>query len=173
MTVVLTRRNLSELSRLVELASDLCMEQVFVQRLCHSFQEAALPAHYRPMRDYVEREDLSGVAQGEVSERFDQARALAARLGVEVRLPQVSQRGAAGRQGTCDWPATGIYVSYQGCVMPCCMVATPDRVNFGKTRGDDIMDIWNGRAFTSFRNRLASGNPPDICRSCAVFLGTF
>ena len=48
MTVVLMRRNLPELAGLVKLASDLGMEQVFVQRLCHSYREAALPAHYRP-----------------------------------------------------------------------------------------------------------------------------
>ena len=54
MTVVLMRRNLAELAGLVKLASDLGMEQVFVQRLCHSFREAALPArlraHARPRR---------------------------------------------------------------------------------------------------------------------------
>ncbi len=176
MTVVLMRRNLAELARLVKLASDLGMEQVFVQRLCHSFREAALPAHYAPMRAHVEREDVAGVRRETVAERFEEARATAAWLGVELRLPRLPDEGPAGEQagqGACDWPETGIYISYQGCVMPCCMVGTPDRVNFGRTKGYDIARIWNGRACTDFRLRLASRNPPEICKSCSIHCGTF
>ena len=62
--------------------------------------------------------------------------------------------GEQAGQGACDWPETGIYIGYQGCVMPCCMVGTPDRVNFGRTKGYDIARIWNGRACTDFRLRL-------------------
>lgn len=176
MTVVLMRRNLAELTRLVELASGLAMEQVFIQGLCHSFQEPGLPAHYAPMREYAQREGLADAPPEEIAERFGEARARAVTLGIDLRLPprpgDDASPGRAG-QGACDWPETGIYISYQGYVMPCCMAATPDRVNFGKTRGNDIADIWNGRASGAFRQRLASADPPDICKSCALYTGAF
>jgi len=57
--------------------------------------------------------------------------------------------------------------------MPCCMVATPDRINFGEIprRGAEV--VWNGEEYEEFRRRLASDDPPDVCRSCSIYYGTF
>jgi MoaA/NifB/PqqE/SkfB family radical SAM enzyme len=60
MTVVLMRRNLRELPDLVSMAADLGMEEVFVQHLCHSFEEPGLPAHYRLMAAFVRGEAVTG-----------------------------------------------------------------------------------------------------------------
>jgi hypothetical protein len=30
------------------------IETMFVQHLCHDFGESSLPAHYRPMREFVQ-----------------------------------------------------------------------------------------------------------------------
>ena len=58
--------------------------------------------------------------------------------------------------------------------MPCCMIATPDRGHFGRITADrSIADIWNGRDYEQFRRALATDDPPDICRSCSVYRGTF
>ena len=57
--------------------------------------------------------------------------------------------------------------------MPCCMVSTPDRINFGKIVEQGAEQTWNGEAYQSFRDQLASNEPPEICRSCSVYNGTF
>ena len=57
--------------------------------------------------------------------------------------------------------------------MPCCMVATPDRLNFGNVVKDGVTAVWNNEAYNAFRARLASDDPPEICRGCAVYNGTF
>ena len=57
--------------------------------------------------------------------------------------------------------------------MPCCMVATPDRVHFGSVAERGVETIWNGDAYQAFRRQLDSDEPPDVCRSCAVYSGTF
>jgi radical SAM protein with 4Fe4S-binding SPASM domain len=57
--------------------------------------------------------------------------------------------------------------------MPCCMVATPDRIKFGNMERSGVAAIWNNDSYTLFRERLESGSPPEICRSCAVYNGTF
>ena len=33
--------------------------------------------------------------------------------------------------------------------------------------------VWNGARYRAFRAALASENPPDICRSCGIYNGTF
>jgi radical SAM protein with 4Fe4S-binding SPASM domain len=80
---------------------------------------------------------------------------------------------SAGGRARCDWPWRGAYVSYAGDAMPCCMVATPDRINFGNMARDGVADVWSNEAYDEFRRRLDSDDPPEICRTCAVYNGTF
>jgi hypothetical protein len=53
------------------------------------------------------------------------------------------------------------------------MIATPDRMNFGSVEEHGIEAVWNGPEYEAFRRQLASDEPPDICRSCALYSGTF
>lgn len=175
MTVVVMRMNLHELSRLVETASGLGMEEVFVQHLCRTFEEPDLPVRYAPMRAFVREQSLSGESPEKVAEAFGDARETADRLGVTLRLPNIG----GGREKTgprppgCEWPWTGAYVSCDGTVMPCCMVPAPDRLNFGSLQERCFSDIWEGEAYRAFRERLSSPEPPDICLHCSVYSGDF
>ena len=107
---------------------------------------------------------------------FEEARAVADALGMDLRLPRTRPRphpaGTPGRK-RCSWPWDQAYVSYQGLTMPCCMVSTPDRGNFGNAfeRGADA--VWNDPEFAAFRAQLDSDTPPDLCQSCAVYQGIF
>lgn len=176
MVSVLMKQNLHELPALVRLAAGLEMDELFVQHLAHDFAEATLPAHYAPMRQFVEEQTLLTEDEGRIGEYFGEARLEAARLGLVLRLPPVRARehppGTPGPK-RCDWPWRGMYFSYEGFAMPCCMVATPDRANFGMLSGHSLSDIWHGPEYTMFRERLNSDSPPDICSSCALYRGTF
>ena len=57
--------------------------------------------------------------------------------------------------------------------MPCCMIATPDRLNFGDMAKEGVAEIWSNEAYRRFRERLASDTPPGICRGCAIYNGNF
>lgn len=174
--MVLMRRNLAELPQLVCLAHELGADSLFVQRLCHDYGEAGLPAKYRAMRDYVAREALADEDSAIIEEGFAHARRLAQERGIELRLPRVHPRwyspDTPGRQ-RCDWPWRGAYVSYRGEAMPCCMVSTPDRACLGDMAQEGVEAVWNGSAYENFRARLASERPPDVCASCAVYAGVF
>ncbi len=176
LVVVIMKRNLHELPDLVRLAARLSFEEIFVQHLCHDFGEATLPADYRPMRDFVEAETLLSEDPRRVGDYFEQARNVAGELRVALRLPRTQPRvhapGTPGRE-RCDWPWRGAYVSYQGLAMPCCMISTPDRLNFGDMAEQGVEATWNGPHYQEFRARLDSDNAPDICKSCAIYNGTF
>jgi radical SAM protein with 4Fe4S-binding SPASM domain len=176
MVVVAMRENLREFPDLVRLAHRLGIDAVFVQHLCHDFGESSLPAHYRPMRDFVDAETLTRLDPADVDRCFDEARRTAAELGVDLRLPRTPQqvrRPDPPGLRRCDWPWRGAYVSYQGLSMPCCMVSTPDRVNFGNMAEEGVEPIWNGEAYEAFRDALSTESPPEVCRSCAIYSGTF
>jgi hypothetical protein len=53
------------------------------------------------------------------------------------------------------------------------MVATPDRINFGSLTDGRLPAVWNGEAYHAFRDQLSSDLPPEVCRSCSVYAGTF
>lgn len=174
--MVVMRRNLHELPEVVRIAGGFGLTEIHVQHLCHDFAESTLPERYRSMREFVEQETLVGEDEARVAHFFGQARALAADAGIELRLPNVRPAthapGTPGRK-RCDWPWSGAYLSWDGQAMPCCMVATPDRASFGSVARDGVGPVWNSAAFEAFRARLDSDEPPEICRSCAVWHGTF
>ncbi len=176
MVMVIMRQNLEELPDLVRLAHTWSMESIFVQHLSHDFSESSLPAAYKPMREYVEEQTLLNVDESQIERIFSQARELADHLGIDLRLPRTRMHvHPAGTPGPerCDWPWKGAYFSYDGQAMPCCMVATPDRVNFGKVNGKTFEEIWNGELYQSFRQKLSSDTPPEICAACSIYRGTF
>jgi MoaA/NifB/PqqE/SkfB family radical SAM enzyme len=176
LVAVAMRQNLHELPDLVRLAHELGIDSIFVQHLCHDFGEPSLPAHYRPMREFVDEQTLLGDEPARVERYFEQARSVAQALGLSLRLPSTRPRihppGTPGRD-RCDWPWRGAYLSYQGLAMPCCMVATPDRIHFGNMAEYGVEAVWNNLEYRSFRAQLSSHRPPEVCRSCSVYSGTF
>lgn len=177
LVAVAMRDNLAELPELVRLAHAEGIDTVFVQHLCHDFGEASLPAQYAPMRAFVDAQTLLHEDVQRVERHFAEAREIAHELGVTLRLPNLRPRahppGTPGRQ-RCDWPWRGSYISYDGKAMPCCMVATPDRIHFGDMARDGVAPVWNNREYEAFRTQLDSSDaPPEICRSCALYGGTF
>ena len=176
LVMVIMRQNLHELPDLVRLAHRWSVESIFVQHLCHDFGEASLPSHYLPMRDFVQEQTLLEEDPQRIERYFGEARAAAKELNIDLRLPRTRIRlhppGTPGPQ-RCNWPWTGAYISYQGYSMPCCMISTPDRMNFGKLTGQGAEALWNGEGYRAFREKLASDEPPEICRSCSIYSGTF
>jgi radical SAM protein with 4Fe4S-binding SPASM domain len=169
LVAVLMRRNLDELPGLVRFAHQTGIAALSVQHLAHDFTEATLPPKYASMREFVDAETLTGEDPARIERVFAATRELAVQLGIELRLPRIQQQGARG----CDWPWRGAYVAYSGEAMPCCMVATPDRVNFGNMASDGVAAVWDNAHYNAFRERLASEEPPEICRGCSLYRGRF
>jgi radical SAM protein with 4Fe4S-binding SPASM domain len=176
LVAVLMRQTLAGLPDLVRLAKRWEIPEVFIQHLCHDFAESSLPAEYRPMRQFVDEQTLLTHDSSEIHRVFDATKAVAEELGITLRLPSCEPNphppGTPGRT-RCDWPWARAYVSYQGLAMPCCMIATPDRFNFGNMAEEGVGRIWNGHAYDGFREQLSSEDPPEICRTCSVYHRTF
>jgi radical SAM protein with 4Fe4S-binding SPASM domain len=170
---VLMRQNLHELPAIVRLAHAEDVRDMFVQYLCHDFEEHTLPADYRPMRDFIHDQALDAIPRNVLARAFAAARDVASGVGVNLRLPPLERSTRARAAPRCDWPWRGAYVSYRGDAMPCCMVSTPDRINFGNMLDDGVAAIWNGAAYQRFREQLATDEPAPICRSCSLYRGTF
>jgi len=176
LVVVIMRQNLHELPELVRMAAGWQMEEIWVQHLCHDFGETTLPAQYLSMRTFVDSQTLLTENPERIEQYFGAACQAAEELGIKLRLPRTQPRPhPAGTPGSqrCDWPSQRAYLSYQGYAMPCCMVSTPDRINFGNMSEQGVAAVWTNDDYQSFRDQLNSEHPPELCRSCAVYNGTF
>jgi MoaA/NifB/PqqE/SkfB family radical SAM enzyme len=175
LVMVLMRANLHELPDLVRLASEHRVTQVLVQRLSSDLGQPDLPGRYIPVRSYVEQAQLGPRDLPQAAEVFERARALAHELGVTLHLPRLQPR--AGATGRCDWPSTQLYLTAAGELLPCCMVATADRATWGRVfdgPGEPhLLERWEGPPAQAFRAALDSDEPPAVCRSCALYHGTF
>jgi MoaA/NifB/PqqE/SkfB family radical SAM enzyme len=171
---VAMRRNLDELPDIVRLAHEHGVDTVFVQHLCHDYSEGTLPEAYRSMRDFVTAETLLGMPPERVEAVFGEARRTAKALGIDLRLPPLAEppKRRNNPRG-CDWPHHGAYLSYRGESMPCCMVSTPDRIKLGNMAEQGVAAVWNNLPYRAFRAALASDDPPEVCRGCSIYNGTF
>lgn len=82
--MVLMRANLHQLDAMVRLAHGAGADALFVQRLCHDFGEPGLPAHYRPMRAFIDAQALTEDDADHMAAAFAAARDSAAQLGFEA-----------------------------------------------------------------------------------------
>ena len=112
----------------------------------------------------------------EVSEIFDAARSVADRTGLDLRLPEVALK----QQRKCNFIEEGsAFVSWSGEISPCYFLwhrydcfanGWNQKVRtktFGNVADRDLLQIWNGAQFKSFREG-ALAYDYSFCASCSV-----
>jgi radical SAM protein with 4Fe4S-binding SPASM domain len=170
---VAMRRNVRELPALVRHVAEWGVPRLRVQNLSHSFSDTDPAGTYREIRAFAAAEAL-WVDEGEAAAIFDEARAVAAEVRVDLRLPRLEEAPAAAPHGAgCDWPWRSAYVTHRGRVQPCCMVMGDDRTRLGDLAEQAFEEIWTGPAYREFRAALLTPTPPGVCRGCAMYKGVF
>lgn len=163
---VLTRRNVSDLPKMIQLAWDLKVPEFqcsYVTMFAPEHIEQScffepLPAN-RAIAAAEEKlaEIEKGAAPGEF--RFF-------RVGLPQRFGQ--PRREAESDSVCKDPWENIYVEGQGSVLPCCFWGT----HIGNlNKGEDIDAVWNGEFYRGLRASMASQKPHPWCGSCVKHRG--
>jgi radical SAM protein with 4Fe4S-binding SPASM domain len=167
-----------ELADLVRLLARIGVDELRVQNLSHTFSDTDPAGQYADIRAFTADEALwTGADRDAVSRAFMDARQAAADTGLTLRLPPLDVDTGhdllpPGRPG-CTWPWDAAYVTSAGVVQPCCMVMGDDRVALGRLTEQTFPEIWYGERYREFRRLLAGTEPPEICRGCALYQGTF
>ncbi|TMB70184.1 MAG: radical SAM protein [Chloroflexi bacterium] len=176
LVMVLMRFNFRDLPAVVQRAADWGIPRVRAQNLSHDFSDAPQNA-YEAIAGFVEDQALVGMASPDVEEVLAEARRVAARMGVSLRLPNMQeQAGEARVDGTrvaCDWPWRSSYVTHDGVVQPCCMVMGSDRAKLGSLNDSSFAEIWHEETYRRFREGLINGDPHPVCIGCSEYRGTF
>lgn len=69
-------------------------------------------------------------------------------------------------QKPCVWPWQAGFVATDGRMVPCCLLADPEIINFGNILETPFRDIWNGEQIKALRRSLKEGNYRHFCQDC-------
>jgi len=94
--------------------------------------------------------------------RLAHAKARAGTAKPEVELVDDTPK----TDGHCDRPWRAIYLGTRCEAMPCDRARGPLGPSFGNMAKEGVIKVWNAEPFRDFRERLASGTPPDVCAAC-------
>ena len=172
---VAMRRNVHELPAVVRLAAEVGVPTVWVQNLSHSFSDTDPAGAYGEIREYAASEALWSAPDEEAAQAFAAARGTAVEAGVRLRLPRLDEPASRRSEGTpgCGWPFGSSYVTHDGKVQPCCAVMGADRAVLGDARADGFATVWGNDEYRSFRAKLLTDEPPEVCAGCSMYRRVF
>lgn len=70
------------------------------------------------------------------------------------------------KDNKCSYPWHNPYISSEGKVVACCMVADPKIISFGDINETDFNNIWNSNGFRKFRSSITNHELNDFCKNC-------
>ena len=162
------KENMPELPGVVELAGQMGVREVYVQRLVYFGDGLAVEEQslYRRLREQ-EQELLAQCA--------DRCRDLGiafSAAGATEPLASLSGAPAERPWQQCHRPWTLSYITVGGDVLPCCFVpfVARDETPFvlGNAFRQPLADVWNGERYQDFRRRFLSDRPPACCEGCGA-----
>lgn len=70
------------------------------------------------------------------------------------------------KENKCSYPWHNPYISAEGKVVACCMVADPEIISFGDINKSEFNKIWNNKEFLNFRSSITNHKLRDFCKNC-------
>ena len=70
------------------------------------------------------------------------------------------------KQNKCSYPWHNPYISAEGKVVSCCMIADPKINTMGDINLENFNKIWNSKNYTEFRKSIKTHNLRDYCKNC-------
>jgi MoaA/NifB/PqqE/SkfB family radical SAM enzyme len=166
------KETVAELPAFVELAAQIGVREVYLQRLVF-FEEDAI-GHARPDQALYEQMTREEAAHLEAAAELARSRGIAFAASGGASEPGTSlKRHDEGSPWTlCRRPWTVMYFTANGRALPCCIAPFSQRGYENYTLGDatqqSLREIWNGAAYQSFRDALLSDKPAASCANCGL-----
>ena len=166
------KETVAELPAFVELAAQIDVREVYLQRLVF-FEEDAIGLA-RPDQALYEQLTREEGAHLEAAAELARSRGIAFAASGGASEPGTSlKRHDEGSPWTlCRRPWTVMYFTANGRALPCCIAPFSQRGYENYTLGDatqqSLREIWNGAAYRSFRDALLSDKPAASCANCGL-----
>lgn len=166
------KETIAELPAFVELAAQIGVREVYLQRLVFFASDAiGLARPDQALYEQMTREEKT---------YLDAATELARSYGITFSASggasepgmSLKREDSASPWTLCRRPWTVMYFTANGRALPCCIAPFSQRGYENYTLGDatqqTLREIWNGAAYRSFRAALLSDKPPLSCANCGL-----
>jgi MoaA/NifB/PqqE/SkfB family radical SAM enzyme len=166
------KETIAELPAFVELAAEVGVREVYLQRLVFFATDAiGLARPDQALYEQMTREEEAYVkAATELARSYGIT--FAASGGASEPGMSLKHDDRASPWTLCRRPWTVMYFTANGRALPCCIAPFSQRGYENYTLGDatqqTLRDIWNGAAYRSFRDALLSDKPPECCANCGL-----
>ncbi len=166
------KETIVELPAFVRVSAEIGVKEVYLQRLVF-FEEGAI-GMARP--DQALYEQMNRDEAGYIEEAENLARSLGLTFSASGAASEPGMSLKRSDDGSpwslCRRPWTVMYFTANGRALPCCIAPFSQRGYENYTLGDatqqSLREIWNGAAYTDFREALLSDKPPQACGSCGM-----
>jgi MoaA/NifB/PqqE/SkfB family radical SAM enzyme len=166
------KQTVQELPAFVQVAADIGVKEVYLQRLVFFDKDAIGKA--RPdqtLFEHMTREEARYLKEAE-----DLAGSLGIIFGASgaASEPGMSLRNSDGGSpwSLCRRPWTLMYFTANGRALPCCIAPFSqhgyEQYTLGDATQQTLREIWNGPAYRDFRAALLSDKPPKACANCGL-----
>jgi rSAM/selenodomain-associated transferase 1 len=190
--MIATRDGVKELPGLIQLAADLGVDEVYLQRLVltgkgvasseDSIHRTTDPDVLQALADAEARASETGVAlRASGRKTVWESLGIGASAERQVATPETDATDAtnatetpAGAHRACWRPWRSAVVTASGKVLPCCISSFTlpyADLSLGDLRLGDLgeegwAEIWNGDRYQALRAALLTDTPPESCRDC-------
>ena len=166
------KETIAELPAFVEVAAEIGVREVYLQRLVFFATDAiGLARPDQALYEQMTREEEAYVkAATELARSYGIT--FAASGGASEPGLSLKRDDRVSPWTLCRRPWTVMYFTANGRALPCCIAPFSQRGYENYTLGDatqqTLREIWNGAAYRSFRDKLLSDKPPECCANCGL-----
>lgn len=153
---VLNKYNLAEIDKLVGLAKDLGVDNISVQTKLTCFSKKSL----KRKNDSI----TVNISDAQSVDILNNAVKLAKNINQSF---SVYKGDYFSENRPCTFVKNSIYVSVEGEIVPCCIIADPRIISMGNIhKVNSINDVWNNKLYKNLRMAIQKNKLPSFCENC-------
>src|SRR5215468_3380712 len=166
------KETIAELPAFVQVAADIGVKEVYLQRLVFFERDAIGMA--KPDQALFEKLTAAEAVHLRAAEDLAQSLGLTFSASGAASEPGVSlvRKQDGNPWSLCRRPWTVMYFTANGRALPCCIAPFSQHGYANYTLGDatqeELREIWNGSRYQTFRDALLSDRPPRACANCGL-----
>jgi MoaA/NifB/PqqE/SkfB family radical SAM enzyme len=163
------KETIQQLPDFVRLAASMHVREVHLQRLVFDEAGFGMASAEHSLFEQTAAEETAAIAE---------AQAIGAELGVSLDASGATEPGLSlKQQGEKPWsgcrrPWSLMYFTAHGRALPCCIAPFSARgyetYTLGDAKTQTLDEMWNGEAYTAFREKLVGDEPPKPCQNCGL-----
>jgi len=156
---VLNKYNFDEIDNLVRLAKDLGVDSIAIQTKLTFFGKTELEK---------KNESITiNAFSKEITDNLDKTIELAKNINQDI---EIYKGDYFSENKPCTFIKYHTYVSVEGEIVPCCIIADPKIISMGNIHNvNSINDIWNNKDYRNLRRDIYENRLPSFCKNCYVY----